>query len=134
MARMRFEMPMRSQASSIGITCPEAARWTTSFVLPAEPWATAYQVAVHSGFDGEFPPVDHVLLAGSTLHLPGRSVALLRAAVPHAEDTPKTQDDEAAAGSGDAGKTLPAGADPGAELSDDEVGAVLGDQLDKVQG
>lgn len=49
--------------------------------LPAEPWAKSWRVVVHSGFDGEFPQADQVLEAGSTLHIPGRSVVLLQAEV-----------------------------------------------------
>jgi glycogen operon protein len=56
-------------------------------VLPGGPWAMDYRVAVHSGFNGELPPADEVLPAGSTLHLPGRSIALLQITVPHASAT-----------------------------------------------
>ncbi|MDO5501463.1 MAG: hypothetical protein Q4F67_17475, partial [Propionibacteriaceae bacterium] len=60
----------------------------TTVTLPGGHWATDYRVVVHSGFDGEFPSADEVLPAGSTLHLPGRSVALLQATVPTPEPPP----------------------------------------------
>ncbi|GAB3623245.1 glycogen debranching protein GlgX [Mariniluteicoccus endophyticus] len=49
--------------------------------LPSAPWAKSWRVVVHSGFDGEFPPADQVLEAGSMLHIPGRTVVLLQAEV-----------------------------------------------------
>ncbi|HMR14353.1 MAG TPA: glycogen debranching enzyme GlgX, partial [Arachnia sp.] len=48
--------------------------------LPGLPWAASYEVVWHSADDGELPA--GTLATGSRLTLPGRSVVLLKAAVP----------------------------------------------------
>ncbi|NYI69669.1 glycogen operon protein [Naumannella cuiyingiana] len=49
-------------------------------VLPAAPWATSWHLEIETGPPGELPA--HPLEPGTTLRLPGRTVAVLRADVP----------------------------------------------------
>jgi len=106
--------------------------------LPGEPWAVDYRVVVHSGFNGEFPDAEHVLPAGSTLHLPGRSVALLQVTVPppaapDAEETTASAPEDT--DSGDGGDALETATAPGAELDVETVAdGLTGDEADQVEG
>ena len=44
--------------------------------LPGGPWADTYTVVAHSGLEGELP--NEKLLSGTSLRLPGRTVAVLQ--------------------------------------------------------
>ena len=97
--------------------------------LPGEPWAIAYRVVVHSGFDGEFPSAAQVLPAGSTLYLPGRSVALLHATLPEIKEA------DPSAASGHSRDGVPTIATSSAEFNGQgHPHSVSGDEADQVQG
>ncbi|WP_229119230.1 glycogen debranching protein GlgX [Enemella evansiae] len=71
-----------SDADSAFLLWFHADPQATEVTLPGEPWGEGWRVTVHSGFDGEFPAEEELLLPGAKLTIPGRSVVVLRAELP----------------------------------------------------